>query len=126
MSLGRALPHDAAPLHVTGAARYVDDLPTPRGTLHLAFGLSPVAHGEILTLDLDPVRRMPGVVRVIGPGDLDPMPDCSPRPMTSRSLQWAACSMWASRSSSSWPRATAPPAAQRAPRAPRSGPCPRS
>ncbi|AZB65595.1 xanthine dehydrogenase molybdopterin binding subunit [Cereibacter sphaeroides] len=78
MSLGRALPHDAAPLHVTGAARYVDDLPTPRGTLHLAFGLSPVAHGEILTLDLDPVRRMPGVVRVIGPGDLDPMPDCSP------------------------------------------------
>jgi xanthine dehydrogenase molybdopterin-binding subunit B len=24
------LPHDAPALHVTGAARYVDDIPTPR------------------------------------------------------------------------------------------------
>ncbi|MCE6968796.1 xanthine dehydrogenase molybdopterin binding subunit [Cereibacter sphaeroides] len=78
MSLGKSLPHDAAPLHVTGAARYVDDIPTPRGTLHAAFGLSPVAHGEIRSLDLSAVRSAPGVVAVIGPQDLDPMPDCSP------------------------------------------------
>ncbi|WP_096787888.1 xanthine dehydrogenase molybdopterin binding subunit [Rhodobacter sp. CZR27] len=78
MSLGKPLPHDAAPLHVTGAARYVDDIPTPRGTLHAAFGLSPVAHGEIRSLDLSAVRSAPGVVAVIGPQDLDPMPDCSP------------------------------------------------
>ena len=78
MSLGQPLPHDAAPQHVAGSARYVDDIPTPRDTLHLAFGLSPVAHGEILSLDLSAVRAAPGVVAVIGPGDLDPMPDCSP------------------------------------------------
>ncbi|MBN2906668.1 MAG: xanthine dehydrogenase molybdopterin binding subunit [Rhodobacteraceae bacterium] len=78
MSVRKPLPHDAAPLHVTGAARYVDDIPTPAGTLHLAFGLSPVAHGEISALDLAAVRAAPGVVAVIGPDDLDPMPDCSP------------------------------------------------
>jgi xanthine dehydrogenase large subunit len=78
MSLGKPLPHDAAPLHVSGEARYIDDIPTPRGTLHLAFGLSQVAHGDIRTLDLSAVRAAPGVVAVFGPDDLDPMPDCSP------------------------------------------------
>ena len=37
MSIGKALPHDAAPLHVTGQARYIDDLPLPADALHLAF-----------------------------------------------------------------------------------------
>ncbi|WP_136682466.1 xanthine dehydrogenase molybdopterin binding subunit [Falsirhodobacter xinxiangensis] len=74
--MGKALPHDAAPLHVSGAARYVDDIPVPAGTLHLAFGLSTVAHGDILSMDLSAVRDAPGVVAVID--DLDPMPDCSP------------------------------------------------
>ncbi len=40
MSAGRPLPHAAARDHVTGAAAYVDDIPTPAGCLHLAFGLS--------------------------------------------------------------------------------------
>ncbi|MBZ4688769.1 MAG: Xanthine oxidase [Cereibacter sp.] len=78
MSASKPLPHDAAPLHVTGEARYIDDLPTPRGTLHLAFGLSPAAHAEILSLDLAAVREAPGVVAVFGPDAFDPMPDCSP------------------------------------------------
>ena len=39
MSVAKPLPHDAAHLHVTGAARYVDDMPVPAGCLHLAFGL---------------------------------------------------------------------------------------
>ncbi|TDX27075.1 xanthine dehydrogenase molybdopterin binding subunit [Rhodovulum visakhapatnamense] len=78
MSVTHPLPHDAARLHVTGEARYLDDIPAPAGTLHLAFGLSEVAHGRVLTMDLAPVRAAPGVVAVLGPDDLDPMPDCSP------------------------------------------------
>ena len=78
MSVTKPLPHDAAALHVTGQARYIDDIPTPAGTLHLAFGLSTVAHGEIASIDLSAVRAAPGVVLVIGPDDLTPMPDCSP------------------------------------------------
>jgi hypothetical protein len=49
MSVQKPLPHDAAPLHVTGAARYVDDIPVPQGCLHLAFGLSKVAKGRLGT-----------------------------------------------------------------------------
>ncbi len=78
MSLGLPLPHDAAALHVTGQARYVDDIPTPAGTLHLAFGLSAIAHGTITGLDLSAVRAAPGVVAVLSAADLPDMPDCSP------------------------------------------------
>jgi xanthine dehydrogenase large subunit len=78
MSLGQPLPHDAAPLHVTGQARYVDDIPLPGGMLHLAFGLSEVAHGEIVSLDLAAVKAAPGVVAVLSAADFAVMPDCSP------------------------------------------------
>ena len=47
MSMGKSLPHDAAPLHVTGQARYVDDIPLPGNALHLAFGLSTIARGRV-------------------------------------------------------------------------------
>jgi len=77
MSMGKALPHDAAPLHVTGQARYVDDL-SMANALHLAFGLSSVAHGEITGVDLSAVRAAPGVVAVLAAEDFDEMPDCSP------------------------------------------------
>jgi xanthine dehydrogenase large subunit len=77
MSMGKPLPHDAAPLHVTGQARYIDDL-SMANALHLAFGLSTVAHGEITGIDLSAVRAAPGVVAVLSAEDLADMPDCSP------------------------------------------------
>lgn len=77
MSMGKALPHDAAPLHVTGQARYVDDL-SMANALHLAFGLSSVAHGEITGIDLSAVKAAPGVVAVLSAEDFAEMPDCSP------------------------------------------------
>ncbi|WP_461478055.1 xanthine dehydrogenase molybdopterin binding subunit [Pararhodobacter aggregans] len=77
MSVHKPLPHDAAPLHVTGEARYVDDIPTPAGTLHLAFGLSTVAHGEITAMDLSAVKAAPGVVAVLTGEDIGHA-DCSP------------------------------------------------
>ncbi len=78
MSLGKPLPHDAAPLHVTGQARYVDDLPMPGHALHLAFGLSTVAHGAVTGMDLSAARAAPGVVMVLSAEDFTEMPDCSP------------------------------------------------
>ncbi len=78
MTIGAPLPHDSAPLHVTGEARYVDDVPLPSGALHLAFGLSTQAHAEITTLDLSEVRKAPGVIRVVSAQDLPDMPDLSP------------------------------------------------
>jgi len=78
VSVALPLPHDSAALHVTGQARYVDDLPAPAGTLHLAFGTSPVAHGEITALDLAPVRAAEGVVAVMTAADLPFANDVSP------------------------------------------------
>ncbi len=78
MSVAKPLPHDAAALHVTGKARYVDDIPTPASCLHLAFGMSPVAAGRITSLDLDAVRAAPGVVGVWSHADLPSGCDCSP------------------------------------------------
>jgi len=80
VTVASPLPHDAAALHVTGQARYVDDIPVPAGTLHLAFGLSTAAHGEILSMDLDPVRAAPGVVAVMTATDLPHENDVSPSP----------------------------------------------
>ncbi|MBB95670.1 MAG: xanthine dehydrogenase molybdopterin binding subunit [Rhodobacteraceae bacterium] len=78
MSVAKPLPHDAAPLHVTGQARYVDDIPLPVGALHLAFGLSTIARGRILSMDLEPVRSAPGVVCVMTSEDLPFANDVSP------------------------------------------------
>ncbi len=76
--VGRPLPHDAAALHVTGAARYVDDMPVPADCLHLAFALSGIARGRLTGLDVAAARATAGVVAVLTPDDLSPMPDCSP------------------------------------------------
>ncbi|MBA83859.1 xanthine dehydrogenase molybdopterin binding subunit [Thalassobius sp. S69A] len=73
-----ALPHDAAHLHVTGQARYVDDIPMPAGTLHLAFGLSTIAAGRIAAMDLSGVRALPGVKAVLTAEDLPFANDVSP------------------------------------------------
>jgi xanthine dehydrogenase large subunit len=78
MSVAKPLPHDAAPLHVTGAARYVDDIPMPRDTLHLAFGLSAVASGGITAMRLEKVKSAPGVVAVLTADDLEHDCDVSP------------------------------------------------
>ncbi len=78
MSVTKPLPHDAAPLHVAGAARYVDDIPTPKGTLHLAFGLSPIAKGTISAMDLSAVKAADGVVQVMTAEDLPFANDVSP------------------------------------------------
>jgi xanthine dehydrogenase large subunit len=78
MSVAKSLPHDAAKLHVTGAARYIDDMPMPTGTLHLAFGMSDVACGSITSLNLNAVRSADGVVAVLVADDLPFANDVSP------------------------------------------------
>ncbi|WP_116086658.1 xanthine dehydrogenase molybdopterin binding subunit [Tropicimonas sp. IMCC34011] len=80
MSVTASLPHDSAWLHVTGQARYIDDIPAPAGALHLAFGLSAVAAGRIARMDLSAVRAADGVVAVLTAEDLPAENDVSPSP----------------------------------------------
>ena len=73
-----ARPHDSAHLHVSGAARYCDDLAEPADMLHLAFGQSAEAHARIVAMDLAAVRAAPGVVAVFTAADIPGANDVSP------------------------------------------------
>ncbi|MHB9800775.1 xanthine dehydrogenase molybdopterin binding subunit [Pseudomonas sp. MT3] len=77
-SAGQPREHDSATLHVSGAARYVDDLKEPRELLHAAVGLTEIACGRVLALDLDAVRAAPGVVAVLTLADVPGHTDIGP------------------------------------------------
>jgi xanthine dehydrogenase large subunit len=70
MSVGRAVPHDSAELHVSGEALYCDDIPAPANTLHAAFGISTIAHGNVRRLDLSRVMSAPGVFATVTSADV--------------------------------------------------------
>jgi xanthine dehydrogenase large subunit len=78
MSIGQSPPHESATLHVQGSAPYTDDLPERQGTLHAALGLSPLAHGRLLAVDVARLRAQPGVVDVFLAADLPGANDCGP------------------------------------------------
>jgi xanthine dehydrogenase large subunit len=75
-SAGRPLPHESAHLHVAGQAHYIDDLPELAGTLHAAIGMSPVAHGRLVAVDVAGLRAQPGVVAVLTADDIPGVNDC--------------------------------------------------
>jgi xanthine dehydrogenase large subunit len=74
-TVGKTCKHESAEAHVSGRARYIDDIPEHANTLHLAVGQSTVSNGVIAQMDLDAVRCSPGVVCVLTakdvPGQLD-------------------------------------------------------
>ena len=78
-TVGLALAHDSAELHVQGSAVYIDDMREPEGTLHVAPGYArDGAKGRITSCDLTAVRDYPGVVAVLTARDIPGINDCSP------------------------------------------------
>lgn len=75
---GSASFHESAQKHVTGKAAYIDDIKTPADALHVALGLSPVAHGTLTKLGLEAVRQAPGVIDVITFNDVPGHTDIGP------------------------------------------------
>ena len=67
--------HESAIGHVTGTARYVDDIPCPADVCHVAIGLSTIANGEIKDIDLEEVRNSEGVLDVMVCEDIPGNPD---------------------------------------------------
>jgi xanthine dehydrogenase large subunit len=77
--IGKAIAHDSADLHVTGAATYVDDMREPEGTVHVAPGFArDAACGKIIACDLSAVRAAAGVITVLTAKDIPHKNDCSP------------------------------------------------
>ncbi len=60
-SVGRSIPHESARDHARGRSVFLDDIAPTRGELLVDFLGSPVARGEITSLDLSAAARLPGV-----------------------------------------------------------------
>jgi xanthine dehydrogenase large subunit len=73
-----AVRHDSAVGHVTGAARYLDDVPTVPETLEAALVLSAHAHARIGRIDVSRALAAPGVVAVITAADIPGKNDIAP------------------------------------------------
>jgi xanthine dehydrogenase large subunit len=73
-----AVRHDSAAGHVTGAARYLDDIANVPGTLEAALVLSPHAHARIRRIDLSRALAAPGVVAAIAAADIPGKNDIAP------------------------------------------------
>lgn len=53
-----------------GKAQFLDDLPEPKNTIHLAFVASPYARADILSIDASAALALPGVIDVLTGKDL--------------------------------------------------------
>ena len=63
--------HESARGHVSGSALYTDDLGGRfAGLLHAWPVLAPVAHGRVISLDLDAAAAEPGVYTILTPEDV--------------------------------------------------------
>ncbi|MEO2047869.1 MAG: xanthine dehydrogenase molybdopterin binding subunit [Pirellulales bacterium] len=69
-AVGKSLPHDSAHGHVTGQAAYLDDLPPVAGELQVGYVGSPVAHGELISIDTQAALKIPGVVACYTANDI--------------------------------------------------------
>jgi xanthine dehydrogenase large subunit len=75
---GESVAHESAPKHVAGEAVYIDDIPEPADTLHIALGLSARAHARVRSLDLSAVEAAERVVGVLTAQDIPGANDVSP------------------------------------------------
>ena len=73
-----SLPHDSAALYVTGQAQFIDDIALPADTVHVALGLSDIAHGIITDMDFSSVLQADGVIGVLTHHDIPGKNDASP------------------------------------------------
>ncbi|MEQ8803062.1 MAG: xanthine dehydrogenase molybdopterin binding subunit, partial [Haliea sp.] len=75
---GVGLKHESADKHVSGEAIYTDDIPAPRNVLHAYVGMSTIAHGRVLGMDLGAVAAAPGVAGVLTLDDVPGHKDIGP------------------------------------------------
>ncbi len=76
-SMGEALPHDSAEMHVSGGATYTDDIREPAGCLQAYILQSPHAHAKIKKIDISGCR-IPGVHAVMTAKDVPGVNDVAP------------------------------------------------
>lgn len=63
--LGKACERVEDTALLTGGGRYLDDLPLPVGTLYAAVVRSPIAHGKIISVEIESALRIKGVRAIL-------------------------------------------------------------
>jgi xanthine dehydrogenase large subunit len=75
---GKSHKHESAERHVSGQARYIDDMPEAANIHHVAVGVSSVTTGIITSIDLSRVKASEGVIDVITVDDIAGHKDIGP------------------------------------------------
>ncbi|MFM2398124.1 MAG: xanthine dehydrogenase molybdopterin binding subunit, partial [Pseudomonadota bacterium] len=70
LAAGASHQHESAAAHVSGGARYVDDIGEVKGTLYAAPVMSSIAHGVLKNVDAAAALTMPGVRGVFSSKDI--------------------------------------------------------
>ena len=70
--------HESAKKHVSGSAKYTDDILEPKNLIHGAIGYSTIAKGKIKKIDLSKVVNSKGVIKVITFRDIPGVNDVGP------------------------------------------------
>ncbi|MEP4887053.1 MAG: xanthine dehydrogenase molybdopterin binding subunit, partial [Alphaproteobacteria bacterium] len=70
--------HDSARGHVSGLARYIDDMPLLPGTQEIVLVTSPHAHARIVSVDVSAARNMDGVRGIATAADIPGHNDIGP------------------------------------------------
>jgi xanthine dehydrogenase large subunit len=76
--IGRAVSHESAAGHVTGNAKYVDDLAQTAHTAHAWPVHAPFAHARVLSIDTSRALAEPGVLAVLTAADVAGENDTGP------------------------------------------------
>jgi xanthine dehydrogenase large subunit len=76
--VGRAISHESAVGHVTGGAKYVDDLAQTDRTAHAWPVTAPFAHARVVAIDSTAAVGMPGVLAVLTAADVPGENDSGP------------------------------------------------
>src|SRR3954464_9992197 len=63
-AVGKNIPHDSARGHVSGESVFIDDIVPAKNELLVDFVGSPGAHGELVSIEVEEARQVPGVVAV--------------------------------------------------------------
>ena len=67
--IGTSVPRKEAPNKVTGRARYTNDINVP-GTFHAVMVPAHQAHAQIVSLDIDEAKKVPGIKAIITGNDV--------------------------------------------------------
>ena len=76
--LNQPRPHESGKKHVSGFAKYTDDILEPNGILYGAIGWSDKAHALIKKIDLTEVWKSEGVITVVTHKDIPGKNDVGP------------------------------------------------